>query len=117
MRLSHRWIASVPIEALIRTAPQQDPADLAEAASVAVILECAAVAEASGDGSQKPGPHSDLMTAAGSHVILPQKTWLAGKDTKYRRRDGTHPIWPSLLAMLRKTNSRTASNSTLEVSP
>ena len=32
------------------------------------------------------------MTAAGSHVILPQKTWLAGKDTKYRRRDGTHPI-------------------------
>jgi hypothetical protein len=44
----------------------------------------------------KPGPNSDLMTAARSHVIFPQKIWLAGKDMKYRRHlshFGRH-CWP-----------------------
>jgi len=75
VRLSHRWIASVLIEALIRRHLSKIQLTWLTAASVAVILECAAVAEASGDGSASGERAKDSQASAQTKIINIDTTW------------------------------------------
>jgi hypothetical protein len=95
-----RWINEVPTDDL-------DPrprlrADVVEAGRP-ITVRVGVIADRYlevGRCPPKPGPNSDLITAARSHVIFPQKFgWLA-RTRSIAGGTALIPFWPSLLAML-----------------